>query len=216
MAKSATHQTDKLTIETRDRAGTTAAQAVRREGKIPGVLYGHGEPTPIAIEIKALEAVLLRGKSHVLEATVGGKHDSVLLRGVQRHPVTHKPIHVDFQRVIKGEAVTATLPVVITGVSPAVKEGAVMDLVTRSIDVKGPSDKLPDNITIDVSEMGVHTHVSAGDVKLPAGFTLVTPHDTVLISIEASRTAQQAEPVAGETPAVVADPAAAAPAPPAA
>jgi large subunit ribosomal protein L25 len=208
MAKS-TAATDTLTIEKRDRAGTTAAQAVRREGKIPGVLYGHGEPTPIAIEAKALEGLLTRGRSHVLDATIGGKHDSVLLRSVQRDPVSHRPIHVDFQRVVKGEAVTATLPVITVGTSPAVKEGAVMDLVTRAIDVRGPADKIPENITIDVSEMGVHTHVSAGDIKLPAGFTLVTPSDTVLISIEASRTAQQAEPVAGETP-VVADPAAAA------
>jgi large subunit ribosomal protein L25 len=203
MAKS-TERAGTLTIEKREHAGTTSAQAVRKQGKIPGVLYGHGEPMPISIEIKALESLLAYGKSHVLDATVGGKHDSVLLRAVQRHPVTHKPIHVDFQRVTKGEAVSATLPVVTSGISPAVKDGAVMDLVTRAIDVRGPADKIPENITIDVSTMGVHTHVSAGDVKLPAGFTLLTPADTVLLSIEASRTAQQAEATPAEAAATAA------------
>ena len=193
MAKTTTHA-DTLTIEKRDRAGTTSANAVRRSGKIPGVLYGHGTPTPISIGAKALEELLIGpSKSHVLDATIDGKHDSVLLRGVQRDPVTHRPIHADFQRVTKGEAVTASLAIHIVGVSQAIKDGAVMDQVTRAIDVKGPADKLPDNLDLDVSALGVHTHVSAGDLTLPTGFTLVTPADTVIVSIEASRTAAQAE-----------------------
>lgn len=193
MAKTAT-TTDTLAIEKREHAGTTSANAVRKSGKIPGVLYGHGEPTPIAIGAKALEELLVSAaKSHVLDATIDGKHDSVLLRSVQRHPVTHRPIHADFQRVTKGEAVTAALAVVTIGTSQAVKDGAVMDHVTRSIDVKGPADKFPDNLEVDISNLAVHTHVSAADLKLPKGFTLVTPADTVIISIEASRTAAQAE-----------------------
>lgn len=194
MAKSSTAHIDTLTIEKRDHAGTTSANAVRRAGKIPGVLYGHGDPTPIAIGAKALEELLMgASKTHVLDATIDGKHDSVLLRSVQRDPVSHRPIHADFQRVTKGEAVTASLAIIAVGTSQAIKDGAVMDLVTRAIDVKGPADKMPDNLQLDVSALAVHTHVSAGDLKLPAGFTLITPADTVIVSIEASRTAAQAE-----------------------
>ncbi|MFN2459438.1 MAG: 50S ribosomal protein L25 [Candidatus Velthaea sp.] len=213
MAKSA-ERSDALTIETRENVGSTAARAARRSGKIPGILYGHGDPTPIAIDVRALESVLSGGRSRIVDATLGGKHDSVLVRTVQRDPVTHRPIHVDLQRVSKGEAVTATLPIVTTGIARGVRDdGAVMDTVTRQIDVKGPADRIPENITIDVSSFGVHTHVSAGDVALPSGFTLLTPPDTVLVSIEASRTAQQAESAApAEVAADIAEPAATPPA----
>lgn len=205
--------TDTLTLDVRAKSGTTAARAVRRAGNIPGVLYGHGKPTSISIGVKALEDLLTTGgKSHILDATVGGAHDSVLLRDVQRDPVSHRPIHADFQRVTKGEEISATIAIAVVGTSEAVKDGAVLDIVTRAIDVKGPADKIPDNITLDVTEMGVHTHVSASDLVLPAGFTLVTPPDAVIISIEPSRTAALAEeaapaPVTSEAP-VVEEPAA--------
>lgn len=185
---------DTLTLDVRTHAGTTSARAVRRAGQIPGVLYGHGEPTPVAIGAKALEELLtLGGKSHILDAAVGGIHDSVMLRDVQRHPVTHRPVHVDFQRVTKGEAVNATVPIVLTGTSAAVKDGAVLDTVTRAIDVKGPADKIPESIELDITELVVHSHVSAGELVLPTGFTLITPADAVIVSVEAPRTAAQAE-----------------------
>jgi len=183
-----------LTFEHRTSTGTTSATHVRDAGKVPGIVYGHGEPTPVALDLKMLESVILSGaKSSVLKATVGGKPDSVLLRDVQRDPVTHRPIHFDFQRISKGEAVTATVPVHAVGVSPAVKDGAVMDLISRTIDIKGPADKIPDHLEVDVSTLGVHGHVTAGDLKLPAGFALVTAADMTILTIEASRTAAQAE-----------------------
>lgn len=195
-----------VTIEKRSATGSTKVNHVRKTGKVPGVLYGHGEPTPIAIAAKALDDLIHSGgRSHVVDASVDGKHDSVLLRNVQRDPITRRPLHVDFQRVSKGEAVNASIAIVTLGVSRGVKDsGAVMDVVTRQIEVKGPADKIPEQITIDVSEMDVNEHVSASDVALPAGFTLITPPDTVLVSIEASRTAQQAE--AADTAAAAAAP----------
>jgi large subunit ribosomal protein L25 len=186
--------TDTLTIDVRPHTGTTAARAVRRAGGVPGVLYGHGEPTAISIGAKALDELLTRGgKSHILDATIAGRHDSVLLRDVQRNPISHRPIHADFQRVTKGEAITASVAIAVVGVSAAVKDGAILDIVTRSIDVKGPVDKIPENISVDVSELGVHSHITAGDLKLPAGFALITPADQVIVSVEAARTAAQAE-----------------------
>src|SRR5664279_4326379 len=142
--------TDSLTIDVRTHPGTTSARAVRRAGQIPAVLYGHGEPTPIAIGAKALEELLTRGgKSRILDAVIGGKHDSVLLREVQRHPVTHRPIHVDFQRVTQTEAITASVTIAVVGTSPAIRDGAILDIVTRSVDVKGAAGKIPESITID-------------------------------------------------------------------
>jgi large subunit ribosomal protein L25 len=193
-----------LAIEKRTTAGTTSAKAARRAGKIPGVLYGHGEPTPVAIDAKTFTALLHGGGHSVVDASVDGRPDSLVVRSVQRDPISHHPIHVDFQRVHKGEAISATIAVIITGTPRVVRDASgVLDIVTRTIEVKGPSDKIPNSVTVDVNNLGVHQHVSAGDLVLPAGFTLLTPADAVIASVEPSRTAQQAEESAPAAAAAV-------------
>ncbi len=114
----------------------------------------------------------------------------MLLREVQRNPITHRPISADFQRVSQTEAITASIPVVTVGVPPGVKdEGGVLDIVTHLLEVKGPAGKLPEHFEIDVSALNVTDHITAGAVKLPAGFTLITPAETTIVAVEASRTA---------------------------
>jgi large subunit ribosomal protein L25 len=187
MAKQSTLST--LTLEPRSGIGTTKSQALRAAGKIPGVVYGHGEATPISVDAKQLADLIHSGsKSKIVDATIGGAHDSVLLRRVEADPITRKPLSVDFQRVTRDEAITSNVTVVTTGTPVGVRDqGGVMDVVAHTLEIKGPAQSIPDNITIDVSELGVHGHVTAGDVKLPAGFTLITPPDTVVVSVEITR-----------------------------
>lgn len=180
-----------VTIETRTDIGTTGAKHARLAGKVPGALYGHGGSQAISVDMKALSALISTGGgSHVIDATIDGKKDSVLLREVQRSPITHRPISADFQRVSQTEAITASVAVHTVGVAPGVKDGGgVMDVVTHALDVKGPAGKLPESFEIDVTSLNVGEHISAGDVKLPAGFTLISPADTVIVAVEASKTA---------------------------
>lgn len=192
MAKS--HVLTRLILEPRTRTGTTAAHALRRVGKIPGVVYGHGGPMPIAIEAKQLADLVLSGnRSHIVEATVGTKKDSVLLRRIEADPIYHKPLSVDFQRVTRNEPIVAAVTVVTSGKARGVREsgggGAVMDIVTHQLEIKGPAHAIPDTLVVDVSELGMHDHVAAGQVPLPAGFTLITPPDTLVVTVEVSRAA---------------------------
>jgi large subunit ribosomal protein L25 len=205
-----------VTIHQRAEIGTTGAKKARREGRIPGALYGHGVAEAIAVDAKTLNDLLTSGgQSHIVDATIGGKKESVLLREVQRDPITHRPIAADFQRVSSTEAINASVQIVTVGVAPGVKEGGgVMDTVTHSIEIKGPAGKLPEYFEIDVSSLNVNDHITAGDVKLPAGFTLITPPETVVVAVEGSRTAS--DDAALTAAAVAAAPAAtdaAAPAP---
>ena len=178
-------------IHPRTEIGTTGAKKARREGRIPGALYGHGASQAIAVDVKTLNALLTGGgQSHIVDATIDGKKESVLLREVQRDPISFRPIAADFQRVSSTEAINASVPIVTVGVPPGVKEqGGVMDMVTHSLEVKGPAGKLPEHFEIDVSALNVNDNVTAGDVKLPAGFTLITPAETVVVAVEGSRTA---------------------------
>jgi large subunit ribosomal protein L25 len=200
----------KLTLEPRERVGTTSAHALRREGKIPGVVYGHGQATPISVDVKQLTDLIHSGqRSRIVDATIGKAKDSVLLRRVEADPITRKPLSVDFQRVTRDEAITSNVTVVTTGTARGVRdEGGVLDVITHSLEIKGPAQSIPDNLTVDVAELGIHEHITAGQVALPKGFTLITPAETVVVSVEVTR----AEVSEGVTETVAEAPPAEAPA----
>jgi len=197
------HSVASLTLEPRAGIGTTSSQRLRKTGKIPGVVYGHGEATPVAVDAKALADLLHSGnKSKIVDATIGDKHDSVLLRRVEAHPISRRPLSVDFQRVSRDEAITSNVTVVTTGTAVGVRDnGGVMDIISHTLEIKGPAQYIPDNLTVDVSELDVHQHILAGQVALPKDFTLITPPETVVVSVEITRALASEEApveVAGE------------------
>ncbi|HTU70380.1 MAG TPA: 50S ribosomal protein L25 [Candidatus Baltobacteraceae bacterium] len=189
-----------LPVERRTKTGTTSAQALRRDGKIPGVLYGHGTaPLHLAFEAKLFDDLLHRGaRNGLLTLTLDGKKaDTVLVREVARNPVTRKIEHVDLQRVSEHEEVRARVPIVTIGTARGVREfGGVMDVLVHELEVEGPVDQLPDHLEIDVSDLGIHQHAGASDIALPNGFKLLTPPDTIVVSVESSKTAQHLEEAA--------------------
>jgi large subunit ribosomal protein L25 len=199
---------DNLAVETRSKAGSTASNSLRKAGKVPAVLFGHGVAAlPVALDAKAFDELLHSGgKNSLLNITIDGKtKDTALLREVQRDPITRRILHADLQRVSATETVGASLTLVTIGVPDGVKNsGGVMDVIFHAIEVEGPANALPPNIEVDVSELALHQHVTAGDVKLPANFKLKMDPSTVLIAIEPSRTEQQAAEAAETAAAAVA------------
>jgi large subunit ribosomal protein L25 len=186
-----------LVIKTREKTGTTAAISVRRHGGIPGTLYGHGKDAlPIELDGKAFEELLhAGGKNHLLEITIdGGTKDTALIREVQRDPLTRRVIHADLQRVSATEEISASLPLVLIGTPLGVREsGGVMDVIVRTIDVLGPANALPDSIEAEVGTLGIHEHLTAGQLRLPAKIKLDMEPGTVLVAVEPSRTESDAE-----------------------
>jgi large subunit ribosomal protein L25 len=194
-----------LTVEIRSRLGTTGARALRRNGKIPGILYGHGSPPlPVALAARALEELLHKGgKTRLLTLRIDGRTgDTALVRDVQRDPVSRRVIHADLQRVSATETITAALPIVTVGDSPGVREGGVLEVVLHTIEVSGPANRIPEQIEVDVSQLGMHEHISAGELRLPPGFTLGTAPETTVASVMPSLTEAQAVPdLSGASPA---------------
>lgn len=198
-----------LTIERREDAGSTKARALRHAGKVPGVLYGHGSSESIAIQVRALSDLLHHGgRGGLIELKLGGeKFETALLREVQIDPVSRKPIHVDLQRVSATETVHAKVPLITVGTADGVRNSSgVMDVIIHELEVEGPANKLPEHLEIDVTDLGIHQHVGAGDVKLPAGFKLLTPADTIVVAVEASKTAHALEEAQAGTGAEQAQP----------
>ncbi len=203
--------TNALAVKRREKTGSTSVAALKKTGFVPGVLFGHGsEPMPIALEARAFDELLKGGgKNHLLELTIdGGGRDTALVREVQRDPLTRRVIHADLQRVSATEKITASLPLVTMGVADGVRNsGGVMDVLVHLVDVTGPANALPEQIEADVSHLRVGDHLTAADLKLPAQIALAIDAHTMLISVEASKTAAEAEeaapaPVAADVPTV--------------
>ena len=176
-----------LTVARREATGPKAP-ALRRAGALPAVVYGaHQAATAIVVDARAFgKALASAGESTIVSLEgLGGPALATLIHEVDLDPVTHLPRHVDFYAVTKGEKVEVAVPLEFVGESPAVKAGANLVRVLHELAVEADPANLPHEITIDVSilaEIGAQIH--AGDVKLPAGVTLVTDPEEVVALIQ--------------------------------
>jgi large subunit ribosomal protein L25 len=167
---------DTLTLpaETRERAGKGASRALRRSGRVPAVVYGAKEE-PIGIHVEEKELVRQLGTGHffnsIVEVEVGGKKVRTLPKDVAFHPVTDRPLHVDFLRVSKDAKVHVNVPVVFANeeASPGLKRGGVLNVVRHDLDLVCSPDKIPDDVVIDVTGLEVGDSIHISNVKLPAG-----------------------------------------------
>ena len=163
-----------LSAEARDRAGKGASRHLRREGRVPAVVYGNNEePTSIHLEEKALVKILRTGHfmNSVVMIDVGGKATRTLPKDVQFHPVTDRPMHVDFLRISEHAEVHVNVPVrfINEEKSPGLKKGGVLNVVRHDLELVCDAAEIPDDIVVDLSgyEVGDSIHISA--VKLPKG-----------------------------------------------
>ena len=206
-------ETLKLAAEMRDRAGKGASRAVRRTGRVPAVIYGAGQP---AVTIHVEEKLLVRQLStgHFMNSVVeleidGGKAIRTLPRDVQFHPVSDRPIHVDFFRLSGNSVITVEVPVhfVDEDKSPGMKRGAVLNIVRHELQLDCPSNAIPDQIEISLAgrDVGDSIHISA--VTLPKGVVShITDRDFTIATMVAP-SALKSE-AAGEADAAEAAPAA--------
>jgi large subunit ribosomal protein L25 len=183
----------------RPRTGKGGARSVRREGRIPGILYGdRQEPQTIAVDYRAISQQLMTGhfQSTIFVLDVDGTKTRVIPRGVQLDPVRDFPIHVDFMRVSKDALVTVEVPVhfLNEAASPGLKRGGVLNVVRHTIPVRCPADRIPDHFDVDLTglEIGDSVHISA--IKLPDGVRpTITERDFTVATI-VGRSAEEAAP----------------------
>lgn len=193
--------TQTLKLELREGHGTVGARKTRTQGRIPGVIYGHGEPPlAVAIEARALGELLHGRRQNIFDVQLDGKKDTAMVRDVQLDPVTRRVLSVDLQRVSRSDVITAEVPIVTVGTPAGVRDqGGVMNLVTHEIEVRGPADKIPESIRVEVSALTIGHHINAGELTIGEGLRLITPVDTTIVSIEAPRAEEEA-PAAAELP----------------
>ena len=207
---------DALTLpaEARERAGKGASRHLRREGRVPAVVYG-GKDEPQMIHVEAKELVRLLGTGHFMNSIVtlkvGGKSIRTLPKDVALNPVTDRPVHVDFFRLAKNAKVEVAVPVVFINeeASPGLKKGGVLNVVRHELELVCESEKIPSEIAIDVTGKDIGDSIHISDVTLPEGSeSAITDRDFTIATLVAPSALKKAEGDTGSDDAAASDTAA--------
>jgi len=192
---------DALTLpaELRERAGKGASRELRRDGRVPAVIYG-GKEEPLAIHVEAKELVRQLGTGHFMNSIVmievGGKTVRALPKDVALHPVSDRPLHADFLRLAKDAKIQVAVPVVFVNEddSPGLKKGGVLNVVRHDLELVCESDKIPDEIALDVTGLDIGDSIHISQVSLPAGSeSAITDRDFTIATIVAPSALKQSE-----------------------
>jgi len=195
-----------IDADSREFFGKGAARKLRAAGKIPAVIYGHGtEPRHVSLPGHQT-SLLIRKANAIIELSIDGKDELTLVKDVQRDPVRQIIEHIDLVVVKKGEKVHVEVPVHVEG-EPAPGAAFLQDAVTIRIEVE--ATHIPERIVISVEGLEIGTHVTAGDVALPTGATLMDDPELLMVAVNAPTVAAIADEAAeGAEPAAEAEAAA--------
>ena len=188
-----------LDVQAREKIGKGAARELRRDGRVPAVLYGgKDEPVHFSLDPNQLKKELHSTgfMSKIYEFPLGGKKERALARFVQFHPVSDLPLHVDFFRVTKGAKINVSVPITFANeaASPGLKRGGVLNIIVHSLEVIADVDHIPSHIEIDLTGLDIHDTVHLPSLKLPENVVAAHPErDNDIANIVAPTIMKQTE-----------------------
>ena len=180
-----------LDAAVRPDTGKGAARQARRDGFVPGVIYG-GKQDPVSINVRqpALLKLLKAGKflSTLIKLTVDGKEETVICRGVQRDIVRDLPSHVDFLRLSENSRISLMIPVSFVNEddSPGLRKGGVLTVVRNEVELRVRADNIPEELVVDLNGLDINDVVRISDITMPAGAAVtITDRDFMIANISA-------------------------------
>lgn len=185
-----------LTATPRSDVGKGAARKARAAGGVPAVVYGHHrDPQPLTLEARELEKLIARtaGEATVVELSLDGRTLRTLIREVQRHPFKRQILHVDFQELVAGEAVSVELPIRFVGVPEGVRlSGGILDQVMHTLTIEVDPANMPNHIDVDIAGLGLNQSIHVHELQLPAGVTVLDDPDATVCVVAAPRVVEEA------------------------
>jgi large subunit ribosomal protein L25 len=177
-----------VVANTRSLQGSSASRRLRRDGKVPGIVYGNGAPAMIELDHNNLWHALKKEAFHssILNLELDGKEEKALLRSFQVHPYKQQILHIDFQRVDPTQKIHVKVPLHFSGQesSPAVKlAGGLVSYVVTEVEVSCLPGSLPEFIAVDLSELQAGHPVHASDLKLPEGVSVLAQDNPVIVTV---------------------------------
>lgn len=187
-----------LNASARTLSGTGGARAVRVSGMVPGIVYGNNkDPEMISMDPKALMTECLQPGffSRLYSVSIDGKEQEVLAKAVQFHPVTDRPIHVDFMRISKGAKVHVFVPIVFVNEdkAPGIKRGGVLNIVHHNLELICPAQSIPAKLTVDLTGRDINQTIHLESLDLPDGVVAAHPdRDNTIATIVAPTVMEEA------------------------
>lgn len=185
-----------LKVALRSGAGTCPARQLRGQGLVPAVLYGAGRKTSILqMERAVIDAALVHGDRLVTLSIEGADpaERQAMIKEIQYAPVSHRPLHVDFQEVRADQTITVKIKVLLRGTPAGAISGGVTNAVLREVEVECLPVNIPEEIRLDISPLQIGDAIRAREIKLPAGVKMVTTEEAVVVALEAPRTEKDLE-----------------------
>jgi large subunit ribosomal protein L25 len=195
------NQTSSLEAKIREQKGSKTAARVRKEGRIPAIVYGHKEE-PISVSLDAHDFVETLHHGHrLLDVKIGPDTQKLLVKDVQYDYLGRQIIHVDLMRVDVTEIIQVTVPIELKGVAQGTHEGGIVEEHADHIDVKCLAVNIPESLIVSIKELTVDGSIYARDIKLPDGVTLASPADMLIVACHLPIAAKTTEEVETEAPA---------------
>ena len=192
----AVSNTATLSAETGRATGSAASRRLRAADRIPAVLYGHGmEPISLSVARRDLRVALSgpAGQNTILSLNIGGTSYNAIVKEMQRHPVRRTVAHIDFVQINLSEEITMQVPVHLVGTAKAVvSAGGLVDPAVDTIEVRTPPANVPNEISIDISDLTPDSVIRLGDIAMPAGVSAIGDPEMPVVTVLMSRAATEA------------------------
>lgn len=190
-------KTIELKAAKRNVFGKKESKKDRRAEMVPCALYGNGETVHFTVGMKEIKPLIYTQNSYIVELDIDGAKEKAVMREVQFHPVKEEVLHIDFYRVVEHKEVAIDVPVRLVGNSAGVKLGGKLILSKRKLRIKGAIENLPDELTIDVTNLELGKSIFVGDLKYD-NLTLLTPATTAVCAVRMTRAARGAADAAAK------------------
>ncbi len=175
----------------RKELGKKATKKVRNEDSIPCVLYGTSEPVHFTGNEKEYGQIIYTASTYQINLDIDGTIHPAIVKDMQFHPVSDRPLHIDFLRIPDGKAVSVSIPVRLEGFAKGVQQGGKLKLEMRRVKVNGVIKSLPDELLLDVTNIEVGQTIKVRDLSYP-DFTILDPKNAVIASVKTTRAAKGA------------------------
>ena len=181
-----------LKAEPRAALGGSTAKTLRAKGRVPGVLYGHGEAST-AFHVKELDLrpLIYTQETHVVKLALGAEETRCILRAVQFDPITDRVNHIDLLILHAGEKITIDIPVIITGSSVGVRDGGIVDHVLHKVTIDVLPDSIPESIMVDITELKIGQSIHVKDLAATDKYSILGDETAVIVAVVPPKTAEE-------------------------
>lgn len=189
----------KINAEPRTKFGGNTSRMLRAEGRVPGVLYGHGEASiPFHVKELDLRSLIYTNETHVVSLAIGGKETRCILRDSQFDPISDRVVHVDFLILHAGEKIKVEVPVTLSGTAIGARDGGIIDFILHKVTIDVLPDSIPEHIDVDISGLAIGQSIHIRDLAKTDKYVIVGDDTSIIVACNAPKTVDETAVAATE------------------